>query len=109
PACDSQCEQLVRLSTDTSASGVLVNAMPLGLEYESRRDAIVSLAGGYENDRFVGQLRKDNVLTSDTRVKYLVNRFAAVSAYYRYTKRDSDIPVFSFDKHLVGMNVTAQF
>jgi hypothetical protein len=32
-----------------------------------------------------------------------------VSAYYRFTKRDSDLPVFSFDKHLVGMNVTAQF
>ena len=69
----------------------------------------MSLAGGYENDKFFGQFRKDNVLTSDTRVKYLVNRFGAVSAYYRYTKRDSDVPVFSFDKHLVGMNVTAQF
>ena len=55
------------------------------------------------------EIRKDNVLTSDTRVKYLVNRFAAVSAYYRYTKRDSDVPVYNFDKHLVGMNVTAQF
>ena len=48
-------------------------------------------------------------LTSDTRVKYIVNRFGAVSAYYRYTKRDSDVPVFSYDKHQVGMNVTAQF
>jgi hypothetical protein len=102
-------EQIVTQTSDTSATGVLANAMQLGLDYELRRNVIVSLAGGYENDRFFGQLRKDNVLTSDTRVKYLVNRFAAVSAYYRYTKRDSDLPVFSFDKHLVGMNVTAQF
>jgi hypothetical protein len=102
-------EQLVTQTSDTSATGVLANAMQLGLDYELRRNIIVSLAGGYENDKFFGQLRKDNVLTSDTRVKYLVNRFAAVSAYYRYTKRDSDVPVFSFDKHLVGMNVTAQF
>ena len=55
------------------------------------------------------QVRKDDVLTSEARVKYLANRFAAISAYYRYTKRDSDIEVFTFDKHLVGLNVTAQF
>ena len=102
-------EQLVTQTSDTSATGVLANAVQLGLDYELRRNVIVSLAGGYENDRFFGQFRKDNVLTSDTRVKYLVNRFSAVSAYYRYTKRDSDVPVFTFDKHLVGMNVTAQF
>ena len=102
-------EQLVTQTSDTSATGVLANAVQLGLDYELRRNVIVSLAGGYENDRFFGQLRKDNVVTSDTRVKYLVNRFSAVSAYYRYTKRDSDVPVFSYDKHLVGMNVTAQF
>jgi hypothetical protein len=102
-------EQLVTQTTDTSATGVLANAVQLGLDYELRRNIIVSLAGGYENDKFFGQLRKDNVLTSDTRVKYLVNRFAAVSAYYRYTKRESDVSTFSFDKHLVGMNVTAQF
>ena len=88
---------------------MLANAAQLGLDYELRRNVIASLAGGYENDKFFGQVRKDNVITSDTRVKYLVNRFAAVSAYYRFTKRDSDVPVFSFDKHLVGMNVTAQF
>ena len=96
-------------TSDTSPTGVLANAVQIGADYELRRNVIVSLAGGYENDKFFGQLRKDNVLTSDTRVKYLVNRFAAVSAYYRFTKRDSDIPVFTFDKHLVGMNVTAQF
>lgn len=102
-------EQIVTQTSDTSPTGVLANAVQLGLDYELRRNVIVSLAGGYENDRFFGQVRKDQVVTSDTRVKYLMNRFAAVSAYYRYTKRDSEIPVFSFDKHLVGLNVTAQF
>ena len=102
-------EQLVTQTSDTSPTGVLANAVQLGLDYELRRNIIVSLAGGYETDRFFGQVRKDDVTSSDARVKYLVNRFGAVSAYYRYTKRDSDIPVFSFDKHLVGINVTAQF
>jgi hypothetical protein len=102
-------EQLVTQTSDTSATGVLANAVQLGVDYELRRNIIVSLAGGYENDRFFGQIRKDNVLTSDTRVKYLMNRFSAISGYYRYTKRESDVPTFNYDKHLVGLNVTAQF
>jgi hypothetical protein len=102
-------EQLVTQTSDTSATGVLANALQLGLDYELRRNVIVSLAGGYEIDRFFGEVRKDDVITADARVKYLLNRFSSVSAYYRYTARDSDIAAFSYDKHLVGLNVTAQF
>ena len=102
-------EQIVTQTSDTSATGVLANAVQLGLDYELRRNVIVSLAGGYEADRFFGQLRKDHVTTSDARVKYLMNRFSSISAYYRYTLRDSDVSTFSYDKHLVGLNVTAQF
>ncbi|MBA2401294.1 MAG: outer membrane beta-barrel protein [Bradyrhizobium sp.] len=102
-------EQIVTQTSDTSATGVLANALQLGLDYELRRNVIVSLAGGYETDRFFGQQRKDRVTTSDARVKYLTNRFSSISAYYRYTARDSDVAVFSYDKHLVGLNVTAQF
>ena len=56
-------EQIVTQTSDTSATGVLANAVQLGLDYELRRNVIVSLAGGYENDKFFGQLRKDNVIT----------------------------------------------
>ena len=104
-----KAEQLVTQTSDTSATGVLANAVQIGLDYELRRNVIVSLAAGYEKDRFFGQLRKDNVATSDARVKYLLNRFSSISAYYQFTARSSDVPVFNFDKHRVGMNVTAQF
>ena len=67
------------------------------------------MAGGYERDKFFGQARNDKVLTADSRVKYLLNRHGAISLYHRYTERNSDIPTFSFDKHQVGINVTAQF
>jgi hypothetical protein len=102
-------EQLVTQTADTSSVGVLANAVQLGADYELRRNVIVSLAGGYEGDRFFGQLRKDHVLTSEASIKYLLNRFGAVSVFHRYTARNSDIPAFSYDKHQVGINVTAQF
>lgn len=104
-----KAEQIVTETSDTSSTGVLANALQLGLDYELRRNVIISLAGGYENDRFFGQQRTDKVVTSDARIKYLINRFGAVSLFHRYTERNSNIPAFSFDKHQVGINVTAQF
>jgi len=102
-------EQLVTQTADTSSVGVLADALQLGLDYELRRNVIVSLAGGYESDRFFGQLRKDHVITSEASIKYLLNRFGSVSLFHRYTARNSDIPAFSYDKNQVGINVTAQF
>jgi hypothetical protein len=104
-----KAEQLVTETSDTSSSGVLANALQLGLDYELLRNVIVSLGGGYESDRFFGQVRKDHVTTSDASIKYLLNRFGAISLFHRYAARNSDIPAFSFDKHQVGINVTAQF
>jgi hypothetical protein len=102
-------EQFVTETADTSSVGVLADAVQLGVDYELRRNVILSLTGGYETDRFFGQLRKDHVTTTDASIKYLLNRFAAISLYHRYTNRNSDIPAFSYDKHQVGINVTAQF
>jgi hypothetical protein len=104
-----KAEQIVTETSDTSSTGVLANAFQLGLDYELRRNVIISLAGGYENDSFFGQPRKDKVMTSDARIKYLINRYGSISVFHRYTDRNSDIPAFSFDKHQVGINVTAQF
>jgi hypothetical protein len=104
-----KAEQIVTETSDTSSTGVLANAFQVGLDYELRRNIILSLAGGYESDQFVGQQRKDKVITADSRIKYLINRYGAISLFHRYTERDSDIPAFSFDKHQVGINVTAQF
>jgi hypothetical protein len=102
-------EQLVTETAVTSSAGVLANAVQLGVDYELLRNVILSAAGGYETDRFFGQLRKDRVTTTDANLKYLLNRYAAISVFHRYTNRNSDIPAFSYDKHQVGINVTAQF
>jgi hypothetical protein len=104
-----KAEQLVTETSQTSSTGVLANALELGADYELRRNVILSLTGAYETDRFFGIVRKDNVVTTDARIKYMLNRFGSIALYHEYTNRNSDIPVFSFDKHQVGINVTAQF
>jgi uncharacterized protein (PEP-CTERM system associated) len=102
-------EQIVTETADTSSSGVLANAVQFGVDYELRRNVILSFNAGYETDRFFGELRKDHVFTTDASIKYMLNRFGAISLYDRYTVRDSNIPTFSYDKNQVGINVTAQF
>jgi hypothetical protein len=104
-----KAEQLVTQTSQTSSTGVLANAIQLGVDYELRRNVILSVAGGYETDKFFGLARKDRVTSTDASIKYVLNRFGAVSLYHRYTDRNSDIPMFSFDKHQVGINVTAQY
>jgi hypothetical protein len=102
-------EQLVTETADTSSVGVLANAVQLGVDYELLRNLILSVNGGYETDRFFGQLRQDRVTSTDASIKYLLNRFAAISVFHRYTDRNSDIPAFSYDKQQVGINLTTQF
>jgi hypothetical protein len=104
-----KAEQLVTQTSQTSSSGVLANTVQLGLDYEFRRNVILSLAGGYETDKFFGVVRKDRVISTDASLKYMLSRYGSIAVYHRYTSRNSDIPLFSFDKHQVGLNVTAQF
>lgn len=104
-----KAEQLVTQTSDTSSTGVLANAVQVGADYELLRNVVLSASAGYERDSFFGQDRRDTVTSTNASVKYLMSRFSAISAYHRYTSRDSNVPLFSYDKHQVGINVTAQF
>lgn len=104
-----KAEQIVTQTSDTSATGVLANNFQLGVDYELLRNVVLSVAGSYEKDKFHGQPRSDQVSTVDSRIKYLPNRFGSISLFHRFTERDSNVPTFSYQKHLVGFNATAQF
>ena len=88
---------------------VLANAVQLGADYEFLRNVVFSATGAYEVDRFFGMIRKDDVVITDERVKYKLSRYGSIAVYRTYTNRNSDVPIFSYDKHQVGINVTAQF
>ena len=104
-----KAEELVTQISETSVSSVRARAAQLGIDYELLRNVVVSASGMYENDKFVGQLRDDNVYTTRAEVKYLLNRFSSFSLRHNYTQRDSNIPTNSYDRHEVSVHVTARF
>jgi len=104
-----KADRIVTQAVDTVATGIQADALQLGIDYEFRRNVIVSLAAIYEKDRFVGQFREDKVYAVLSEVKYLLNRHWSISVRHQYTNRDSNIPTSIYDKHEIGINVAAQF
>jgi hypothetical protein len=102
-------EQIVTETADTTSTGVLANALQAGVDYEIRRNVILSTLGVVEFEHFYNQTRKDRVYVVATELKYLLNRYSNISAQYRFFQRNSNIPLDSFDKHQVLLHVTAQF
>jgi hypothetical protein len=87
----------------------IADLLQLAVDYEIRRNVVLTVAGSRELDKFVADVRRDKVYTVDTRLKYLMNRMTSVAFWHKYIQRDSNIPVFSYDRQQVGINVTAQF
>ena len=104
-----KAEQIVTQTSDTSVTGVLANNFQLGVDYELLAQYRRVGCRQLEKDKFHGQPRNDQINTVDARIKYLPNRFGAISVFHRFTERDSNISTFSYQKHLVGFNATAQF
>jgi len=102
-------EQIVTQSGDTTATGIRADVARIGLDYEFRPNVIVSAATTYEKDHFQGQPRQDNVFALDGGVRYLLNNVASMGLQYRFTRRNSNIPTNSYDKHQVGINASAHF
>jgi hypothetical protein len=104
-----KAERLVTESSDTTSTGVRADAAQLGIDYELRRNVIVSVVGAYELEKFFNQVRTDRVTTLGTQIKYVLSRYGYISLEHRFVRRDSDNPTLSFDKNQVLINVTAQF
>jgi hypothetical protein len=102
-------EQVVTEAADTSATGILASAVQIGFDYEFRRNVIFSSAATFEKDSFKGQPREDKVYALGSQIKYSLNNVTSLSLQYRFTRRDSNQPEFSYDKHQVRINAAAQF
>jgi hypothetical protein len=102
-------EQLITQASDTSVSGIRADAMQVALDYEFRRNVVLSFGYTYELDKFFGQPRRDTVSSTTTELKYLLNRHTSVGLRHRFLSRESNMSAFTYDKHELGINVTAQY
>lgn len=104
-----KADRIVTQAADTVAGGIRADAFQLGADYELRRNVVLSVAGTYERDKFFGQTRTDNVYSTLTELKFLINRYSYIAAQHQYVRRDSSTPLSSYDKHEVGLSVTAHY
>jgi len=78
------------------------------IEYELLRNVIVKAGGSFKQEDFQDSPRNDDVTRWSAGVDYALNRHLRVGARYDFISRDSTVPIYTFDKHVVMFNVTAQ-
>ncbi len=96
-------------TSPTTATGIIADLVQVAVDYEFRRNIVVTVAGSRELDKFVADFRRDNVYVVESRLKYLLNSMASIALWHRYVKRESNIPTLSYDRQQVGINATARF
>lgn len=78
------------------------------IDYELLRNVIVFGSGSFKTEDFQDSPRKDDVTRLSAGVDYFMNRHWKIGGRYDFVSRDSSLPIYSFDKHVVMFNVTAQ-
>jgi hypothetical protein len=104
-----KAEQIVTEAGDTVAGGIRADALQLGADFELRRNVVLSVAGTYERDKFFGQPRSDDVFSTLSEFRFAINRYSYIALQHQYLRRDSSVPTSSYDKHEIGLNVTAHY
>ena len=104
-----KAEEITTEAVDTIASAVRARAAMLGVDYEFRRNITLSMFASYENDKFFGEDRRDNVYSAGASLQYLLNRYSSAALRYKYQNRKSNLSSATYDKHEIGLDVTAHF
>jgi hypothetical protein len=78
------------------------------VDYELLRNVIVFGSASFKTEDFQESPRKDDVTRISAGLDYALNRHWKLGARYDFISRDSSLPTYSFDKHVVMFNVTAQ-
>ncbi len=80
------------------------------IDYELMRNVILFSAVKWKTEDFRGlAVRSDNVTQLSAGVEYLMNRRLRLALEYQFQDRDSNIPVYDFDRHMVTFGVKAQY
>lgn len=98
--------------SETTAAGQearLDTAFGATVDHELLRNVILSAGAKHINQDFRGTPRRDDLLKFSSGVDYLANRFARLGVHYDFIDRRSNMPGYSFNEHVMRVNVTTQY
>jgi hypothetical protein len=102
-------ESKVAETTIVGASGRVDRSLALVVDYEFRRNVIISPYAKYTHQSFEGSTREDDLFEVGVDVDYLINRHLSASFEYDYENRSSDVAAVDFDSHRVGVFMKVQY
>ncbi len=80
------------------------------VDYELMRNVILFAGAKQKKEDFRGiAARTDDVTQLTAGAEYLMNRHLRMTLQYQFQDRNSNIPVYDFDRHLVTFGVKAQY
>ncbi len=102
-------ERSVAETTTPDFFGRVDTKVGVRLDYEVLRNLIVSAGPKFVRQEFPETSRKDNLVMLEAGLNYFINPLAKLGIAYDFVDRDSTLADYSFDQHLVMLNVTAQY
>lgn len=100
-----------RLFDDTILAGASVSddqSLGLGIDYEFLRNLIFQTHFNFEDSRFVGITRNDEIWEADVGAKYLIDRGISANAGYTFSRRLSSAPGQDFNDNLFAAGLHFQ-
>lgn len=79
------------------------------IDYELMRNVILYAGAKHRHEEFSGLPRTDDVAQISAGIDYYMNRHLKFGLRYDYQNRDSTVPVFNFDRHMVTISAKTQY
>jgi hypothetical protein len=80
------------------------------IDYELMRNVILFSSVKLKQEEFRGvTARTDDVTQYSAGVEYLMNRHLSATLQYQFQDRDSNVPIYNFDRHVVNFGVKAKY
>lgn len=109
----------IQETTQSGVAGMFITSPSVTITHELRRNIILSAGTSYSYNEYVGfnaanpivadrTNRLEHVVTANTGIKYLVNRYLALEFTYEYDTRETNYTGVDYDVHQVMFNIMGQ-
>ncbi|WP_108820414.1 outer membrane beta-barrel protein [Pseudovibrio sp. Alg231-02] len=87
----------------------LTSTAKVSMDYELRRNFVISPIFSFKREDFAGTSRSDDTLRARLETKHLINRNLKFGAYYDFERLKSTEAASSYSRHLIGINARVEY